>query len=186
MLKTAMRYSHELLSEVVRTGDHVVDATMGNGHDTLFLAQLVGPSGTVDAFDIQEAAILATQEKLADFADSQAVHLHLDGHENVAQFLNEEKIKAAVFNLGYLPKSDKQIITRPQTTKKALDALLIRLVPKGRIVIVCYYGHPGGQAELDTVQTYCRQLPQAQYNVLTYQFINQKNQPPLLFCIEAK
>ena len=41
MLKTAMRYSHELLSEVAVTGDHVVDATMGNGHDTLFLAQLV-------------------------------------------------------------------------------------------------------------------------------------------------
>lgn len=69
MLKTAMRYSHELLREVVVTGDYVVDATMGNGHDTLFLAQLVGENGKVDAFDIQEAALLATKEKLAPFPE---------------------------------------------------------------------------------------------------------------------
>lgn len=186
MLKTAMRYSHELLSEVVVTGDHVVDATMGNGHDTLFLAQLVGENGKVDAFDIQEAALLATKEKLAPFPEKKVVHLHLDGHENVAEYLQEEKIKAAIFNLGYLPKSDKQVITLPQTTKKALDALLAHLLPKGRIVVVCYYGHSGGQAELDAIKTYCQQLPQKQYNVLAYQFINQKNQPPVLFCIEAK
>lgn len=186
MLKTAMHYSHELLSEVVTIGDHVVDATMGNGHDTLFLAKLVGVGGRVDAFDIQKAVLLATKEKLAAHPEGVAVNLHLTGHENVADYLQGEKIKAAIFNLGYLPQSDKQIITLPQTTKKSLDALLAHLQPKGRIIIVCYYGHPGGREELETIQAYCSDLPQKQYNVLAYQFINQKNQPPLLFCIEAK
>lgn len=62
--------------------------------------------------------------------------------------------------------------------------MLERLAPKGRIVIVAYYGHEGGAEELLTVRNYCEQLPQELYNVLNYQFINQKNQPPILFCIE--
>ncbi|BCA84750.1 rRNA methyltransferase [Enterococcus saigonensis] len=186
MLKTAMHYSHELLREIVTTGDHVVDATMGNGNDTLFLAQLVGVSGKVDAFDIQKSALLATQEKLARHPEQVAVNLHLAGHENAATYLQGKKIKAAIFNLGYLPKSDKQIITLPETTKKALTALLEHLLPQGRIILVCYYGHPGGKAELDALKSYCNDLPQERYNVLAYQFINQKNNPPLLLCIEAK
>src|SRR5699024_5237808 len=107
--------------------------------------------------------------------------------QNLALYLPQETIiKGAIFNLGYLPKSNKSIITLPNTTKKALDALLERLAPKGRIVIVAYYGHEGGAEELLTVRHYCEQLPQELYNVLNYQFIDQKNQPPILFCIEKK
>ncbi len=85
-----------------------------------------------------------------------------------------------------MPKGDKAIITLPDTTKTALEALLTRLVPKGRIILVCYYGHAGGEAELKEVHSFCQQLPQEAFNVLSYQFINQRNQPPILFCIERK
>ncbi len=37
----------------VRTGDVVVDATCGNGLDSLWLARAVGRSGKLYAFDIQ-------------------------------------------------------------------------------------------------------------------------------------
>ena len=185
MLLTALRFSHTLLKEVVQPGDTVVDATMGNGNDTCFLAELVGTSGKVYAFDIQEQALDATRQKLTERSLTAQSELILDGHQYIENYVHQP-IKAAVFNLGYLPNSDKTIITLPQTTQQAFNQLLSRLVPSGRLVIVAYYGHPGGQEELAAVSTFCRSLPQAEYNVLQYQFINQKNQPPVLFCIEKK
>lgn len=187
MLLTAMRYSHQLLTEVVAPGDIVVDATMGNGNDTALLAKLVEKSGQVYAFDVQEQAVINTRARLAEADLLENVQLIHDGHQHVDKYLPENTpIKAAIFNLGYLPKSDKQIITLPETTRSALDQLLQRLAPKGRIIIVAYYGHEGGAAELATIRSYCEALPQEEYNVLNYQFINQKNQPPILFCIEKK
>ncbi|MTD38288.1 methyltransferase domain-containing protein [Erwinia sp. CPCC 100877] len=187
MLATALHFSHTLLKDIVQTGDIVVDATMGNGHDTAFLAELVGTSGHVYAFDVQEQAVQATKNRLEEQHLLEQTTLLQQGHETIAAVIPDTtKIRAAVFNLGYLPKSDKHIITKPDTTKKALDALLPRLMPKGRIILVVYYGHEGGAAERKLVTEYCQQLPQEAFNVLTYQFINQRNQPPILFCIEKK
>lgn len=184
MLPTALRYSHTLLKDVVQPGDIAIDATMGNGFDTRLLAELVGRTGKVYAFDIQEQALKNTRERLGALADR--TELILDGHEKIAKYVGDQLIKAAVFNLGYLPKSDKSVITLPETTKQAFEQILERLVKRGRLVIVAYYGHEGGEKELTMVENYCRNLPQDQYNVLNYQFINQKNQPPKLFCIEKK
>ena len=78
------------------------------------------------------------------------------------------------------------MITKPDTTLVAIEKILERLEIGGRLAIMIYYGHEGGEAELSTVRHYCEQLPQERYNVLNYQFINQKNQPPILFCIEKK
>ena len=85
MLLPALRFSHQLLKEIVSEGDHVIDATMGNGNDTLFLAELVGSTGHVYAFDIQEQAVENTRKKLADYTDRST--LFLAGHETI-----EEKI----------------------------------------------------------------------------------------------
>ena len=137
MLPTALHFSHTLLKEIVQAGDHVVDATMGNGNDTQLLAELVGTNGKVYAFDVQQQALSATQQRLTEKnLHTQAVLIH-DGHQHLARYLQtDEEIRAAVFNLGYLPKSDKQIITLPETTRQALDVLLQHLVKKGRIIIV--------------------------------------------------
>lgn len=187
MLQTALHFSHTLLKEIVQPGDLVIDATMGNGFDTLFLAELVGKTGKVYSFDIQEQALLTTREKLVESGVDTRVKLFLQGHETIGEILNlDVPVKAAIFNLGYLPKSDKSIITLPNTTKRALDEILLRLTPRGRLLIVAYYGHDGGMDELSMVRNYCESLPQEQFNVLNYQFINQKNQPPILFCIERK
>ncbi|HLQ40101.1 MAG TPA: class I SAM-dependent methyltransferase [Tetragenococcus sp.] len=185
MLQTALKYSHSLLKEVIEPGDTVIDATMGNGNDTLFLAESVGRKGHVLAFDIQSQALNTTRHKLAEKQLIERVELIHDGHEHLNEYLYKDtSIKAAIFNLGYLPKSDKNVITIPKTTKAALSQLLRHLIIKGRILIVAYYGHPGGQEELEALQQYCQELPQEQFSVLKYAFINQKNQPPILFCIE--
>ncbi|MGM0126164.1 hypothetical protein IGI37_003565 [Enterococcus sp. AZ194] len=187
MLQTALHYSHTLLKEILQPGDIAVDATMGNGFDTLFMAELVGKTGHVYSFDVQEQALNTTQEKLLEADLSTRAHLYLQGHETIGMILpRETPIKAAVFNLGYLPKSDKSIITLPTTTKIAMDEILLRLAPRGRLILVAYYGHVGGVEELTMVRDYCERLPQEQFSVLNYQFINQKNQPPILFCIERK
>ncbi|MGM0167814.1 hypothetical protein IGI39_002798 [Enterococcus sp. AZ135] len=185
MLQTALRYSHQLLKEIVTEGDYVIDATMGNGNDTLFLAELVGATGHVYAFDIQEQAVQNTREKLADYAKRST--LFLAGHETIEENISvDQPIRAAIFNLGYLPKSNKQIITLPETTKQAMTAILKRLTVGGRMIIVIYYGHEGGETEKNDVLHFCQDLPQENFSVLNYQFINQKNNPPILLCVEKK
>ena len=173
-----LQMAHAFLEEVVTDEDIVVDATMGNGHDTLFLARL---AKKVYAFDIQEQAIEQTTKRLAE-AKLDNVELFLTGHENVDQYV--ASIKAAIFNLGYLPSADKTVITQPHTTIQALEKLCQRLVAGGRIAIMIYYGHEGGDVERDAVLDFVSQLPQQELTVALYKTINQINQPPFLVMIE--
>ena len=182
MLKTALKYSHELLESCICKGDIVIDATMGNGHDTLFLSQLVGPDGHVYAFDIQEQALNNTRERLGDnIKNTTLIH---DGHENIDQYLPKSTTpKAAIFNLGYLPSGDKTIITQAHSTLIALEWLIKNISVDGRIILVVYYGHDGGKDEKDRILEYVQNLDQQFFQVLNYQFLNQRNNPPLCICI---
>ena len=185
MLKRPLRFSHDILKDSIVKGDHVIDATVGNGNDTTLLAQLVGPFGKVYGFDIQEEAIKATKEKLLLTGQLPQVDLIQDGHENLEQYLEkDEQISAAVFNLGYLPKGDKTVITKPETTIKAIKESLKLLRKQGVVSIMIYSGHEGGETEKEAVDEFVRQLPQKEYQVLAYQFINQINQPPYLYLIQ--
>ncbi|WP_125583918.1 class I SAM-dependent methyltransferase [Levilactobacillus cerevisiae] len=186
-LPNALTYSHTLLNEVVGPGDTVVDATVGKGHDTIFLANLVGRTGRVIGFDIQQAALDATAQQLMLTGLGAQVDLHATGHEHVADYLAaDESVTAAVFNLGYLPGGDKSVITHPATTLTAVEAILPHLPRGGRIILVVYAGHPGGQTERNAVVDFCQQLPQKTYQVLQYGFINQVHTPPFLLAIERR
>lgn len=187
MLLTALDYSHQLLKEVLEVGDTAIDATMGNGGDTLFMAELVGKTGKVYSFDIQELALQNTTEKLTVAGVEATVELFLTGHENIDSVIPKDVgIKACVFNLGYLPRSDKRVVTLPETTIQAMEAVLARLLPGGRLVIVAYYGHAGGARELESVERFCEGLPQEKFAVMRYEFVNQRNAPPILFCVERR
>lgn len=187
MLKQPVSYAHELLKDYIVKGDHVIDATVGNGNDTLLLAQLVGSSGKVYGFDIQEMAIQNTKEKLLLTGQLPHVKLIQDGHENLDKYLEKDaKVSAVSFNLGYLPKGDKSIITQPDTTLEAISHSLNYLRRGGIITIVVYSGHEGGQEEKSAVDKFVAQLKQDQYNVLLYKYVNQRNNPPFLYVIEKK
>ena len=177
-MKRPLEMAHDFLAQVITQEDIVVDATMGNGHDTLFLAKL---AKQVYAFDIQEQALEKTSQRLQEAGLTNA-ELVLQGHETVDQFVRE--VKAAIFNLGYLPSADKSIITQPQTTLDALDKLCHMLVKGGRIAIMIYYGHEGGDIERDAVMDFVSQLPQQEYTATIYRTLNQINNPPFLVMIE--
>ncbi|MCA8998664.1 MAG: class I SAM-dependent methyltransferase [Planctomycetaceae bacterium] len=147
--------AHEVLRQYVTTGDVVVDATAGNGHDTAFLAELVRPAGQVYAFDIQANAISATRQRLADGGHLSYVNLIQASHAELMPFIPAEshgQIKAIVFNLGYLPGSDHRIQTEPDSTVAALSKALRILDAHGVITIIAYPGHPGGKEELAAVE----------------------------------
>lgn len=177
-MKRPLEMAHDFLAQVITQEDIVVDATMGNGHDTFFLAKL---AKQVYAFDIQEQALEKTSQRLQEAYLTNA-ELILQGHETVDQFVTE--VKAAIFNLGYLPSADKSIITQPQTTIEALDKLCQLLVKGGRIAIMIYYGHEGGDIERDAVMDFASHLPQEEYTAAIYRTLNQINNPPFLVMIE--
>ncbi|HEW4399094.1 TPA: class I SAM-dependent methyltransferase [Streptococcus pneumoniae] len=177
-MKRLLEMAHDFLAEVVTKEDVVVDATMGNGHDTLFLAKL---AKQVYAFDIQKQALEKTQERLHQAGLTNA-QLILQGHETLDQFVT--KAKAGIFNLGYLPSADKSVITRPQTTIEALEKLCGLLVKGGRIAIMIYYDHEGGDLERDAVLDFVIQLNQQEYTAAIYRTLNQVNNPPFLVMIE--
>ena len=177
-MKRPLEMAHDFLAQVITQEDIVVDATMGNGHDTLFLAKL---AKQVYAFDIQEQALEKTSQRLQEAGLTNA-ELILQGHETVDQFVRE--VRASIFNLGYLPSADKSIITQPQTTIEALDKLCQMLVKGGRIAIMIYYGHEGGDIERDSVMDFVSQLPQQEYTASIYRTLNQINNPPFLVMIE--
>ena len=182
-LQRVLQYAQHLLKDSVEEGDTVVDATAGNGHDTLFLAQLVGDNGQVYAFDVQKSAVDATLHRLLDNGlEHRALVLHT-GHEEIAKHV-QKPVAAAIFNLGYLPGSDHDIITKPNTTIQAIQALLDLLKVDGIIVLVIYHGHEGGKEERDAVIDYVSKLPQKFVHVLRYEFLNQQNDPPFIIALE--
>ncbi len=164
-------------------GGLAVDATTGNGHDTVFLARLVGESGQVIAFDIQQAALDQTRKRLAAAGLEERVRFVLNSHEHAEAYI-QGSISAAMFNLGYLPGGDQHLTTLPETTLKALAILLDKLKPGGIVTLVVYTGHAGGYEEKEAVLDFCSRLDQQRYTALHYQMINQANLPPSLVVIE--
>ena len=181
-LPRAIELAHELVLDRLAKGDHALDATVGNGHDTTFLANCVGPEGIVYGFDIQKSAILSTREKAAGLSQ---VELHHRGHEELAEVV-EGPLKAVMFNLGYLPSGDKAVTTQPASTISALDSATCLLSPGGIITVVVYPGHPGGEKEASVVEEWCRALSQEQFAVVRYGFLNQRNSPPFLIAVERR
>ncbi|MGB1260653.1 MAG: class I SAM-dependent methyltransferase [Akkermansiaceae bacterium] len=143
-----LEVAHSHISAIVERGEVVMDATLGNGHDTLFLAQCVGERGRVIGFDVQQAAIDATRERLVSSGVPEAVYqLHLMSHSRAGDVINEP-CAAVMFNLGYLPGAEKSTITQTKTTLEAIRAGLALLRDGGILTVMCYPGHSGVMRKL--------------------------------------
>lgn len=178
-----MPLSHFFLRERLKSGDRAVDATCGNGHDTLFLARLVGPEGKVWAFDVQEGALAATEERLAEAGCRERVALVHGGHERLAEVVTEP-VRAVVFNLGFLPGAPRETVTTPATTLAGLEQAAALLLPEGIIVVAVYTGHPGGAEEGDAVEAWAAGLSPGRFNVWRCRQANRSGAAPSLIVVE--
>ncbi len=169
-LELAHRYWKELL-----TGeDLAIDATCGNGHDTLVLA---GLAGEVEAWDIQENAIRNTRERTKDCLNIR----YRQGCHSLLVKTVSKPLALATFNLGYLPGGDKGLTTRVETTLEAAMAVCSLLKPGGALSIVCYPGHPEGAREEETLLSWAEGLPQREWCVIHHRFSNRRASPSLLW-----
>lgn len=182
-IRNTISLSKDLLNRFVKEGDIVADATVGNGNDTLILSKLVGSRGMVYGFDIQEEAIARTRKLLEENNLLDRVYLIHDSHDKIDEYI-QEPLDLIVYNLGYLPRGDKRIITRADSTLTSVSKALELLKENGIMLIVSYIGHPGGLEEKIALEEYLGRLDQGQFNVLRSEFLNQKNMPPLIYLIE--
>lgn len=156
-----LKLAHQHIQNTLRSGDIAIDATVGNGQDTLFLAEQVKQNGRVYGFDIQLAAINATRATLQHKQLLDTVTLIQANHADMAAHIPDShhgRINACMFNLGYLPKGDKRIITQANSTLLALTAACQLLAPQGIMTILAYPGHAGGDVETASIQQWSEQL----------------------------
>ncbi len=178
------------MKERLCPGDTAVDATIGNGHDTLFLCRLTGVAGHVYGTDIQPEAVANTRARLQSGGiEESRFTLWQADHARLSELLPPQvhgSVAAVMFNLGYLPGGDHGTVTAADTTITALTAAIGTLRPGGVITAVVYPGHPGGGEEAEAVANWAAALPQDRYQSLQYRFMNQRNAPPYVIAVEKR
>ena len=184
-LRSARHLAARVFEDLIRPGDSVVDATLGTGQDCERLCGLVGDTGRVYGFDVQEAALARTRERLAAAGLIDRAKLFLSGHEHMAEHV-PQGVRLVAFNLGWLPGSDKKVRTTWPTTRQALDTALSLLCPLGLCVVCVYPGHPEGEEERQQLLAYLQALPPQEYNVLRHQFVNAGEQAPECVLIQRQ
>ena len=161
----------------ISEGDTVVDFTMGNGNDTLFLSRAVGESGKVFAFDIQEDALVSTRAHLIENGAPENYTLICASHHRVREFV-DEPIKAGMFNLGYLPRSGrKAVTTMRETTMPAVEEALKLLAPDGVLIVAIYPGHEEGALEGDMLREYFSGLSRFRICPSEFKILNSPTSP---------
>ncbi|WP_066873730.1 tRNA (mnm(5)s(2)U34)-methyltransferase [Clostridium mediterraneense] len=168
---------HSIIENNIKNKNIAIDATLGNGYDTDFLKDRFSK---VYSFDIQEKAVNSYKKK-----SIYNVEVILDSHEYFNKYIsNDIKIDCIVYNLGYLPGSDKSITTKRESTIKSIEIALELLNPNGLILIAMYPGHEEGLREKEEILKLAKKLNTREYGVLYQEFINRPNNPPCLIIIE--
>lgn len=182
-----LEQAHRQIEQRLRPGDLAVDATVGNGHDTLFLARCVGDSGQVFGFDLQDQALENTRQKLSASGYEQVVTLWLKDHATLAETLpaaSVGQIAAVMFNLGYLPGSDKSLATQPDSTIAALNAACRVLAAGGLLTVIAYPGHRGGEQETEAVALWMQRLETAWFRWTRVAVDPRNAAAPVLYIVE--
>jgi hypothetical protein len=174
------RLAQQMVGELLREGDVAIDAPAGNGHDTRFLAGCVGACGRVLAFDVQEAAMRSTRERLREAGLDERVEFHLASHARMADFAAAGSVAVVMFNLGYLPGEDHALATEAGETLRALDAAGCVLKSGGLLSAVCYPGHAQGVDESACVERWMNDRSVDGWRVAKYAMVGTKAPAPFL------
>lgn len=173
-------WCHSFIKQQVKPGDLCIDATMGNGNDTLLLCQLAGPEGHCISFDIQETALSHTKSLLdAKGIPGSSYTLLLKSHESISAYAQPESVSCIVFNLGYLPTGDHMLATKPSSTLIGIRQGLSLLKPGGLMTVCIYSGGDSGFEERDAVLDYVKGLDPKQFLVIVSEYYNRPKNPPI-------
>ena len=166
-----------ILKPMIRLGDLVIDATAGNGHDTVFLAECVGPRGRVMAFDVQEAALVSARCRVDG---TRWVEFFHESHVTMDRHAAEGSVAAVMFNLGFLPGEDHGLTTETGETLAALEVAARLLKPGGVLAVTCYPGHPAGAGEAMAVENWLTCRTADGWRVARYGAIGTRRPAPFL------
>lgn len=176
---SALDIIKRILDEHVQEGDICIDATAGRGHDTLQLCRLVGDSGHVTAFDIQQDAVDSTKNLLDKNGVSHRADVLLRSHSEMDELFEEETVSAITFNFGWLPRGDHNIFTKKETSIPAIEKGLRLLKNGGIMTLILYYGRETGFEERDALLEFLPTLDCTKYTVIEMPFVNRPNCPPI-------
>lgn len=177
-------HATEIIKELLLREKYIniaVDMTAGNGHDSKFILDKLNPK-KLFAFDIQKIAQESTKNLLGDKENFTFI---LDSHANIDKYI-KQKVDLVIFNLGYLPKGDKNITTTWDSTITAIKKSLELLSPRGKIFITVYPGHPAGKIESERITEFLANLDYKKYTVLKMNFVNKINNPPYVLVVGHK
>ncbi|MBR6618514.1 MAG: class I SAM-dependent methyltransferase [Oscillospiraceae bacterium] len=176
---SALEIINRVIDENVKEGDLCIDATAGRGNDTLHLCRLVGDSGHVTAFDIQQDAVDSTKALLEKHGMASRADVLLKSHSEMGELFEKESVSLIAFNFGWLPKGDHTINTRKETSIAAIEQGLELLKPGGIMTLIIYYGRDTGFEERDALLEYLPTLDSRKYTVIEMPFVNRPNCPPI-------
>ncbi len=182
--QSARHWARELIEDALFPGARAVDATLGNGHDALWLCERVGEGGLVYGFDVQPEALLRSKERLNAAGLLSRARLFLMGHEHMAEMV-KEAVDAIVFNLGWLPGAQHRVTTRAQTTLAAVAQAIDLLRPGGILTVCIYPGHEEGLEERDALLRWAQSID-PRFDVLHRHYLNQPNHPPELLAVRRR
>ena len=181
-----LELAHHYWKLLLKPGDCAIDATCGNGKDTLLLSKyiLIQHSGLVIGLDIQKKAIentLHILKKELTKPQLERVHLFQQSHLDFPKIALEQSIQLIVYNLGYLPGGDKAITTQTQTTLESVDQAMKLIAPQGVVSITCYPGHQAGAEEEKALIQMAARLNPDLWHVLHHRRLNKISSPSLIF-----
>lgn len=187
LFQSHLDLAHNYWSKVVKTGDTVIDATCGNGHDTLILAKLAlnDEKGELIAIDVQPQAIESTKTRLATELPELIlgrIRFVAGCHSQFPGDIEKESVALIVYNLGYLPGGDKTVTTTCPNTLQSLEAALPLIGIGGMISITCYPGHSEGKREEEMLIEFSRTLDPRLWSCCLHSWINRQASPSLLVC----
>jgi len=177
-LESIIEFSHNVLIRNLPKDSIILDMTVGNGKDTLFL---VNNFKYVYGFDIQEIAINKAKELLKDYNNYTLI---CDSHLNFDKYVLSE-FSGAIFNLGYLPGGNKEIHTEAEIVLETLKKIFNKISKGGIVVIVFYPGFASGKRESEIVYEFLKNLDQKEFAVVKYEFVNQINNPPWVVAVKV-
>ncbi len=184
---SALGIVHKILKIHIKPGDFCIDATCGNGHDSVYLCELCGKSGKLLAMDIQEDAVVSTKSNLEEHGFSDIATVVCQSHSDIDNAAKPNTADCIVFNFGWLPGGSHDVFTRAETSIPAIEKSLEILKPGGLLSLCVYYGRNNGYSERDAILEFVKNLNGAQYNVMKCDFLNRPNDPPFpIFIVKDK